>query len=126
MARSLFKKYNKDAVPKKFHLKRGDTVMVIAGKDKGKTGTIKRVLRAQGRVTVEGLNLMKKSMRPNPMTGDRGGIVEVEAPLHVSNVMLYDSKKESVTRVKREVITGKDGKVKRVRAARKSGEHIDA
>ena len=94
--------------------------MVVAGKDKGKTGTVKKVHVNRGRVVVEGLNMVKKAVRPNPMIGLRGGLVEMEAPIAVSNVMVYDAKNSKPTRVKREVINEK-----RVRVAIKSGEQFD-
>src|SRR5690606_4925204 len=102
-------------VPASFHVKKGDTVMVVSGKDKGKTGTVKLVFRSRGKVLVEGLNLVKKAVRPNPMLGQRGGVVEMEAPLHVSKVMVYDAKASKVTRVGTAVVDGK-----RVRVSKKS------
>ena len=113
-------------VPKRYHVKKGDTVMVIAGRqqDKGKTGVVKRVLHDQGKVIVEGLNIMKKAVRPNPMLGQRGGIIEMEAPIPVSKVMVYDAKAGKPTRVKRQTIEA-DGRTKRVRVSVKSGEQLD-
>ncbi|HID00569.1 MAG TPA: 50S ribosomal protein L24 [Piscirickettsiaceae bacterium] len=70
-------------------LKKGDEVIVIAGKDKGKRGTVSKVL-ANGRVVVDGINLVKKHVKANPMTGEQGGIVTREAPIHASNVMLFN------------------------------------
>lgn len=107
-------------LPLHFHVKKGDTVMVIAGKDKGKTGTIKRVFRSKGTVLVEGLNIVKKAMRPNPMLGQSGGIIEMEAPLNVSKVMLYDTKNSKASRAKVELV-----KDRRIRVAKKTGEHFD-
>ena len=107
-------------LPQHFHVKKGDTVMVIAGKDKGKTGTVKRVFRSKGTVLVEGLNLVKKAVRPNPYLGQRGGLVEMEAPLFVSKVMLYDTKNNKPSRVKTELVSGK-----RVRVSKKTGEQFD-
>lgn len=95
-------------------------VMVIAGKDKGKTGTVKMVFRNKGKVLVEGLNIVKKAVRPNPMLGQQGGIIEMEAPLNVSKVMLFDTKNNKPSRVKVEMVNGK-----RVRVAKKTGEHFD-
>ena len=69
-------------------LKKGDDVIVIAGKDKGRRGTILKML-ADDRVLVENVNMIKKHTRPNPNKGETGGIVEREAPLQASNVMLY-------------------------------------
>lgn len=71
----------------KYKLKKGDQVKLIAGKDKGKTGTILKVDREKGRVVVDGLNIVKKTMKPRQQ-GDKGSIVEVEAPIHISNVMI--------------------------------------
>ena len=68
-------------------LKKGDEVIVIAGKDKGKRGSVSKVL-ANGRVVVDGINLVKKHVKANPMTGEQGGIITKEAPIHASNVML--------------------------------------
>lgn len=118
------KKTSKTPLLKKPHIKRGDTVMVISGKDKGKTGTVKRVLTDRAKVLVEGLNIMKKSVKPNPMAGQKGGIVEMEAPLHISKVMVYDVKASKPTRVKRQQI--EDGGKKRwVRVSKVSGEQLD-
>lgn len=110
----------KTTLPSHYHVKKGDTVMVIAGKDKGKTGTVKRVFRSKGKVLVEGLNLVKKAVRPNPMLGQRGGIIEMEAPLFVSKVMLFDTKNNQASRAKVETVNGKA-----VRVSKKSGEHFD-
>lgn len=71
----------------KYKLKKGDQVKLIAGKDKGKTGTILKVDRDNGRVLVEGLNIVKKTMKPRSQ-GEKGSIVEIEASIHISNVMI--------------------------------------
>lgn len=71
----------------KYKLKKGDQVKLIAGKDKGKTGTILKVDRVKGRVIVEGLNVVKKTIKPRQQ-GEKGNIVEVEAALAISNVMI--------------------------------------
>ncbi|MDR2343657.1 MAG: 50S ribosomal protein L24 [Spirochaetaceae bacterium] len=81
----------------KFKIKKEDTVEVIAGKEKGKRGRILRILRDKDRVVVDGLNLVKKTQRRRNQN-DRGGIIEIEAPLHVSNVMIV-CKKCGPTRV---------------------------
>jgi len=124
MAIKRLSKSKKASVPKKYHVKKGDTVMIVAGKDKGKTGTVKRILRTQGRLLVEGLNLVKKAVRPNPMAGQRGGIIEMEAPLEVSNVMVYDLKANKATRVRRETVKTDKGE-KRVRVAVKTNAQLD-
>jgi large subunit ribosomal protein L24 len=72
-------------------IKRNDQIVVIAGKDKGKKGRVLRVLVAKNRVLVEGVGMVKKHMKPNPQQNVAGGILEQEAPIHISNVMLVDS-----------------------------------
>ena len=114
------KKSKQRPLPESYHIKKGDTVMVISGKDKGKTGVIKRVLRDRGKVLVEGLNLVKKATRPNPFVGLRGGIIEQEAPLFVSKVMLYDAKNNKPSRAKAGEADGK-----KVRVSKKTGEQFD-
>jgi len=108
------------ALPASYHVKKGDTVMVIAGKDKGKSGIVKRIFRNKGKVLVEGLNIVKKAVRPNPMLGQRGGIVEMEAPMPVSKVMLLDTKNNQPSRARTEMVNGK-----RIRVAKKTGEQFD-
>jgi len=76
--------------PVKMKLKKGDEVQVIAGKDKGKRGVIAKVSPATNRVTVAGVNVMKKATKPNPQTGEGGGIIEKEGTIHASNVMRVD------------------------------------
>jgi large subunit ribosomal protein L24 len=79
-------------------IKRNDQVIVIAGKDKGKRGRVLRVITDKQRVLVEGVGLVKKHVKPNPQRNIAGGILEQEAPVHISNVMLADSD-GNVTRV---------------------------
>ncbi|GLH70834.1 50S ribosomal protein L24 [Geothrix rubra] len=74
----------------KMKLKKGDQVVVIAGKDKGKTGTITKVSPSTNKVVVAGINVIKKATKPNPQTGEGGGLIEKEAPIHASNVMFLD------------------------------------
>ena len=80
-----------EATTTKMKLKKGDQVVVIAGKDKGKTGTISKVSPATNKVIIAGLNIIKKATKPNQQTGEGGGIIEKEAPIHASNVMLLDA-----------------------------------
>lgn len=80
-------------------IKKGDEVVVIAGKDKGRRGNVIRVLEDEDRVLVENINMAKKHVRPNPNTGVQGGIVEKEMPLHLSNVMLWNPKAKKGDRV---------------------------
>ena len=78
-------------------LKKGDKVVVIAGSSKGKEGTVLRVLRDENRVLVEGVNMVKKHVKPN---GEQSGsIIEIEAPIHISNVMILDPKTKKPTRI---------------------------
>lgn len=79
-------------------IKRDDEVIVIAGKDKGKTGKISKVL-ANGKVIIEGVNLVKKHQKPNPQAGVTGGIIEQEASIDVSNVAIYNSETSKADRV---------------------------
>jgi large subunit ribosomal protein L24 len=99
----------------KMKLKKGDHVMMVSGKDKGKTGAILKVFPKANKVVVEGLGIAKRHRRPLA-AGQSGRIVEMELPVHASNVMLMDPKEKKPTRVKRVL---KDGKI--VRTAHKSG-----
>lgn len=100
------------------HVKKGDKVMVISGKDKGKSGVILASFPKKDRVLVEGVNIIKKHVKPNQVN-PQGGIVSQEAAIHVSNVMLIDPKTGEPTRVGYKVEDGK-----KVRVAKKSGEII--
>ncbi|MFC6119248.1 50S ribosomal protein L24 [Macrococcoides bohemicum] len=100
------------------HIKKGDKVIVITGKDKGKTGTVIEALPKKDRVVVEGVNIVKKHQKPTQMNPE-GGIVEFEAAIHVSNVMLIDPKTNKPTRVGTKIEDGK-----KVRVAKRSGEII--
>ncbi|NGQ97196.1 50S ribosomal protein L24 [Brevibacillus sp. SYP-B805] len=102
------------------HVKKGDTVIVIAGKDKGKKGRVLAAYPKKERVLVEGINLVKKHTRPS-QSNPQGGIVTQEAPIHVSNVSLIDPKTGKPTRIGYKVL--ENGK--KVRVAKKSGEVID-
>ena len=102
----------------KLHVKKGDTVMVIAGDDKGKTGKVLKVYPEKNRAIVEGKNVNKKHTKPNAKN-TQGGIVETEAPIHISNLMLVENGKP--TRVGRRV-NEKTGKI--VRYSKKTGEEI--
>jgi large subunit ribosomal protein L24 len=102
----------------KLKIRKGDTVKVIAGDAKGKEGKVLSVSLTKMRVLVEGLNMVSKHTKPNA-TNTEGGIVKMEAPMHISNVMLVDPKSGKTTRVGRKVEEGK-----LVRVAKKSGEVI--
>jgi len=105
---------------RKFKIKKGDKVVAITGKDKGKTGEVLRVLRKEERVLVQGLNMVKRHQRPTQASP--GGIMDKEAPVHISNVALIDPKGNEPTRVGYKVIEGE----RKVRVARRSGEMIDS
>jgi large subunit ribosomal protein L24 len=102
-------------------IRRDDDVVVISGKDRGKTGKVLRVDRARERVYVEGLNLVKRHQRPTPQRPNvQAGVIEREGPIHISNVMLLDPKDNKPTRVG----VTREGGVRR-RVARRSGQQID-
>ena len=101
------------------HSKKKDTVVVLAGEDKGKTGKVLKVLVEKNRALVEGVNMVSKSTKPSAKN-PQGGIVKQEAPIHISNLSLVDPKSGKATRVGIKVT--EDGK--KVRIAKKSGEEI--
>ena len=100
-------------------IKKDDEVVVIAGRDKGKRGDVLQVL-GDGRLLVSGVNLVKKHQRPNPNIGQRGGIVEQEAPIDVSNVAIWNDEEDKADRVG---IREEDGK--RVRFFKSNNKEID-
>ena len=104
----------------KFNIRKGDRVVVIAGDDKDltKARTVKKVLVDEARVIVEGVNVVTKHSKPSAQN-TKGGIVKMEAPIHISNVMLYDAKEKGGAKVSRERENGKT-----VRISKKSGERI--
>ena len=104
----------------KLYVKKGDKVVVIAGKDKSKTGLVLAVFPKESRVLVEGVNLVKRHTKPNAQNVE-GGIIEKAAPIHVSNVALADPKTGKPTRVGHKFLA--DGT--KVRYAKKSGETIE-
>lgn len=93
-------------------LRTGDDVIVTTGRDRGRRGTVTAV-RTDGRVVVEGVNMVKKHQRPNPNAGVQGGIVEVEAPIQASNVMLYNPKTEKGDKVAFREVDGRKQRVYR-------------
>jgi large subunit ribosomal protein L24 len=101
-------------------IRKGDDVIVLAGRDKGKRGTVLRRLDAE-RVVVEGINKVKKHQRPNPMKGIQGGIVDKELPIHVSNVALFNPQTKKADRVGIKAMP--DGR--RVRVFKSNGEMVD-
>jgi large subunit ribosomal protein L24 len=108
-----------------FKIRKGDTVKVMSGKDKGKTGTVLTVERKKNRVFVDGLNMTTRHQRPRTIrdaqrAGEVGGVTHQPGPIHISNVMLLDPKSNEPTRVR---ITREGGQRKRI--AKRSGEEID-
>jgi large subunit ribosomal protein L24 len=101
-------------------IKRDDEVIVLAGKDKGKRGKVRRVLD-DNRLVVSGVNMVKKHTRPNPQAGVAGGIVEREAPIQVSNVAIFNPETSKADRVGFKV----EGE-RKIRIFKSSGEAIDA
>jgi large subunit ribosomal protein L24 len=102
-------------------IRKNDDVIVIAGKDKGKRGTVTRIM-ADDRVIVENVNMIKRHTKPNPNKGVAGGIVEKEAPLHVSNVALFNPVTKKADRVGVKVL--EDGR--KVRIFKSNNEVVDA
>ena len=101
-------------------IRRDDQVLVISGKDRGKTGRVIEVDPKKDRVFVEGLNIVKRHQRPRPGSTDPGGVIEKPGPIHISNVMLLDPTDNKPTKVG---VVREDGK--RFRVARRTGNRID-
>ena len=101
----------------KFKIKKGDQVVVITGRDKGRKGEVIEVLRGESRVRVQGINMVKRHRRATQT--DAGGIISMEAPLHISNVAHIDPESGKPTRVRREEIDGK-----KIRVAQRSGKAL--
>lgn len=104
---------------KKLHIKKGDTVYVIAGEDRGKSGKVLEVIKDKDRAIVEGLNMVSKHTKPNSKN-PQGGIIKQEAGIHISNLQIVDPSKGVPTRIGRRL--NAEGKL--VRYAKKSGEEI--
>ncbi len=103
-------------------IRQGDDVIVVAGKDKGRRGTVLRVIGEGARVVVEGVNMIKKHQKPNPMIGQTGGIIEMEKSIDISNVMLFNPASEKGDRVGFKTL--EDGR--KVRYFKSNGEVVDA
>ena len=101
----------------KVHVKKNDTVQVISGKDRGKRGRVLRVMPADSVALVEGVNMVKRHTKPMPQRNIKGGIVEKEGPVHVSNLMVVDQETDKPSQVRRKRL----GDGKRVRIAKGSG-----
>ena len=124
MARKIAQRHqNEPTPPVKIKIRREDTVKVIAGKDKGKTGRVLQVDRERGKVLIEGVGMVKRHTRPNPQRQIKGGIAERESPIAISNVMLLTSGGQT-TRVGYR-IEGTGASARRIRYARKGGEILD-
>ena len=102
-------------------LRKGDEVVVLSGRDKGKRGTVLRRIDAE-HVVVEGVNRVKKHQRPNPMKGEQGGIIDKDLPIHVSNIALYNPATQKADRAG--VKTLEDGR--KVRVFKGNGEQVEA
>ncbi len=113
----------REALRTRLHIRKDDTVMVISGRDKGKTGRVLDVDRVKQRALVEGINIVKVHTRPNPAKQIKGGIAERESAIHISNLMPVASDGRA-TRVGYRVETI-GGKARRVRISRRTGETLD-
>ena len=102
------------------HVKTGDKVIVLSGKDKGKIGTVKKVIAKDNKVIVEGINLVTKATKANPMLGIKGGLEKKELPIAISNVMVCSPGTDEPTRIKYTMVDGK-----KTRVCKKSGEQLD-
>lgn len=100
-------------------IRRDDEVIILTGKDKGKRGTVTKVLVSEGKVIVSGLNLVKKHQKPVPQLGQAGGIIDLEAPIDVSNVALFNSASGKADRVGFRIEDGK-----KVRFFKSTGELV--
>ena len=107
-------------MPQKFKIKKGDQVIVVTGRDRGKTGEVIEVMPQEARLKVRGVNVVKRHTKAS--ASQQGGIVEMEAPIHISNVAHVDPKDKKATRVGFKFLA--DGR--KVRFAKRSGEVIDA
>ena len=102
-------------------IRKGDEVVVLSGRDKGKRGTVLRRVDAQ-HVVVEGVNRVKKHQRPNPMKGEQGGIIDKDLPIHVSNIALFNPQTQKADRAGVKVL--EDGR--KVRVFKGNGEQVEA
>ena len=103
-------------------IRKGDQVVVLTGKDKGKRGTVLRMISEFDRAVVEGVNRVKKHTKPNPMKGTTGGIVEKEMSIHVSNIAVFNPATSKADRVGFKTLDDK----RKVRVFRSNGESVDA
>jgi large subunit ribosomal protein L24 len=113
------------APPRRIELKREDTVKVISGRDKGKSGRVLRVDRETGRILVEHVGMVKRHTRPNPSKQIKGGIAERESPIAISNVMIVCPGCNKATRIGHHVDQLPGGRARRTRVCRKCGSTLD-
>ena len=109
----------------KVRIRKGDNVIIIAGKDKGKTGIVSARADDGKRLLIAGVNMVKKHVKPNPQAQQEGGIISQEASIHISNVMILNPVTQKCDRIKFKIVE-QDGKTKKVRCFASSGEMIDA
>ena len=109
----------------KLHVKTGDTVEVISGVSKGSRGKVLAVSPSEGQVMIEGVHLVTKHVKPS-QADPEGGIVNKEAPIHVSNVAFYDSKSKSAVKLGYKVAVDENGKKTKVRVNKKTGAEVDS
>jgi large subunit ribosomal protein L24 len=115
----------KPAEPVRIDIKKEDTVKVLSGRDKGKTGRVLRVDRETGKVLVEHVMMVKRHTRPNPAKQIKGGIAERESPIYASNVMVVCPGCNKPTRIGHHVAVVAGGKTRRTRVCRKCGQTLD-
>ena len=106
-------------------IRKGDQVIVTTGRDKGKRGTVAQRID-EDRIVVEGVNVAKKHVKPNPLKGTTGGVVDKVMPIHQSNVAIFNAATGKADRVAIKLRTGKDGKPERFRVFKSSGDEIKA
>lgn len=105
-----------------YKIKKDDEVMILTGKNRGAHGKVLRVLRKESKLIVEGVNIIKKHVKPNPNANTEGGIVKREAPIHISNVAIYNQATKKPDHVKFKILESG----KKVRCYKSNGECIDA
>jgi large subunit ribosomal protein L24 len=115
----------KPAEPVRIEFKKEDTVKVLSGRDKGKTGRVLQVNRDTGRILVEHVGLVKRHTRPNPQRQIKGGIAERESPIHASNVLIVCPSCNRAVRIAHHVEQVAGGKSRRTRICRKCGQTLD-
>lgn len=106
---------------KKFRIKKGDTVQVITGRSKGQTGLVRQIDYAKGKLIVEGVNTVKKAIKANPLYGIKGGFMDKEAPIDISNVMYYDTASQKPSRI----VYSKNDAGKKVRVIKRTAAVIE-